>query len=91
MIDKMKKQRGQLSEDIDADATYLSSVNNSDNNYTVMSDKYSSVKTDNYRVRRYIAKYTINPCMAHGMADEIGDDGDGDGDCLLHTSISSII
>ena len=27
---------------------------------------------DNRRVRRYIAKYTINPAIAHGMADEIG-------------------
>jgi urease subunit alpha len=23
---------------------------------------------DNFRVRRYIAKYTINPAIAHGMA-----------------------
>ncbi|MEM9764294.1 MAG: urease subunit alpha, partial [Pseudomonadota bacterium] len=27
---------------------------------------------DNFRVRRYIAKYTINPAVAHGMADQIG-------------------
>jgi len=27
---------------------------------------------DNYRVRRYIAKYTINPAIAHGMSKEIG-------------------
>ncbi|HCN10599.1 MAG TPA: urease subunit alpha [Lentisphaeria bacterium] len=27
---------------------------------------------DNYRVRRYIAKYTINPAVAHGMSTEIG-------------------
>ena len=27
---------------------------------------------DNYRVRRYIAKYTINPAIAHGMSSEIG-------------------
>ncbi len=27
---------------------------------------------DNLRVKRYIAKYTINPALAHGMADEIG-------------------
>ena len=27
---------------------------------------------DNFRVRRYIAKYTINPAIAHGMAREIG-------------------
>ncbi len=27
---------------------------------------------DNFRVRRYIAKYTINPAIAHGMSAEIG-------------------
>ena len=27
---------------------------------------------DNIRVRRYIAKYTINPALAHGMAHHIG-------------------
>lgn len=27
---------------------------------------------DNMRVRRYIAKYTINPAIAHGMSTEIG-------------------
>ena len=27
---------------------------------------------DNCRVRRYIAKYTINPAIAHGMSSEIG-------------------
>ncbi len=44
--DKMKKQRGRLSEE------------NGDN--------------DNLRARRYIAKYTINPAIAHGMAAHIG-------------------
>ncbi|MEO1686550.1 MAG: urease subunit alpha [Pseudomonadota bacterium] len=27
---------------------------------------------DNFRVRRYVAKYTINPALAHGLAHEIG-------------------
>ena len=27
---------------------------------------------DNFRVRRYVAKYTINPAIAHGMAAHIG-------------------
>ena len=27
---------------------------------------------DNYRVRRYVAKYTINPAIAHGISHEIG-------------------
>ncbi len=44
--DKMKKQRGRLSEE--------------------------TGENDNFRVRRYIAKYTINPAIAHGIAHEIG-------------------
>ena len=44
--DKMKRQRGKLSEE------------KGDN--------------DNFRVRRYIAKYTINPAIAHGISGEIG-------------------
>ncbi len=31
-----------------------------------------SERNDNNRVKRYIAKYTINPALAHGMAHEIG-------------------
>jgi urease subunit alpha len=27
---------------------------------------------DNLRIRRYVAKYTVNPAIAHGMAHEIG-------------------
>ncbi|MBV1863222.1 MAG: urease subunit alpha [Rhodobacteraceae bacterium] len=49
--DKMKKQRGRLSEET------------GDN--------------DNFRVRRYIAKYTINPAIAHGIAGEIGSVAEG--------------
>ncbi|AIU27802.1 urease subunit alpha [Pandoraea pnomenusa] len=29
-------------------------------------------EADNFRVRRYVAKYTINPAITHGMAHEIG-------------------
>ncbi len=32
---------------------------------------------DNLRVRRYVAKYTINPAIAHGIADEIGSVAEG--------------
>ncbi|MBL25984.1 MAG: urease subunit alpha [Rhodospirillaceae bacterium] len=44
--DKMKRQRGRLSEE--------------------------TGENDNFRVRRYVAKYTINPALTHGMAGEIG-------------------
>ncbi|MDG0964676.1 MAG: urease subunit alpha [Opitutales bacterium] len=29
-------------------------------------------KADNFRVLRYLSKYTINPAIVHGMSDEIG-------------------
>ena len=44
--DKMKRQRGQLSEE--------------------------KGQNDNQRIKRYIAKYTINPAIAHGMSKHIG-------------------
>jgi len=44
--DKMKQQRGALSED--------------------------GAGNDNFRVKRYIAKYTINPAITHGIADYVG-------------------
>ena len=44
--DKMKKQRGRLTEE--------------------------TGENDNMRVRRYIAKYTINPAIAHGISKHIG-------------------
>jgi urease subunit alpha len=44
--DKMKRQRGPLTED--------------------------SQSADNFRARRYIAKYTINPAIAHGIAQHVG-------------------
>ena len=44
--DKMKKQRGRLSEE--------------------------KSENDNLRIKRYIAKYTINPAIAHGMSNQIG-------------------
>jgi urease subunit alpha len=44
--DKMKRQRGRLTEDND--------------------------RSDNFRAKRYIAKYTINPALTHGLAEHIG-------------------
>jgi hypothetical protein len=45
--DKMKIQRGVLSEDKDGG-------------------------NDNYRIKRYVSKYTINPALMHGVAHVIG-------------------
>ncbi len=44
--DKMKKQRGPLTEDAPGN--------------------------DNFRAKRYIAKYTINPAITHGISHEVG-------------------
>jgi urease subunit alpha len=34
--------------------------------------KEDSARNDNFRARRYIAKYTINPALAHGLAEHVG-------------------
>src|SRR5207249_11499405 len=44
--DKMKRQRGKLPEDGEAN--------------------------DNFRVKRYVAKYTINPAIAQGISNHVG-------------------
>ena len=44
--DKMKRQRGKLSED--------------------------APDNDNFRAKRYIAKYTINPAITHGIRETVG-------------------
>ncbi len=31
-----------------------------------------SIRNDNLRARRYVAKYTINPAIAHGIASDVG-------------------
>src|SRR5205085_3024343 len=31
-----------------------------------------NARNDNLRARRYVAKYTINPAIAHGIAHEVG-------------------
>ncbi len=33
---------------------------------------HASVPDDNHRVRRYLAKYTIEPALVHGIANEVG-------------------
>lgn len=31
-----------------------------------------SIRNDNFRAKRYVAKYTINPAIAHGISHEVG-------------------
>ena len=59
----MKKQRGSLPEDAELDEMAPHKLTGADG---------KTITTDNFRVRRYIAKYTINPCIAHGMSHLIG-------------------
>ena len=59
----MKKQRGTLPEDIAADKRAVHNVTDGEG---------KMIATDNFRVRRYIAKYTINPCIAHGISHLVG-------------------
>jgi urease subunit alpha len=35
-------------------------------------DKTSGQNADNFRVKRYISKYTINPAIAHGISEQVG-------------------
>ncbi|MDO7846996.1 urease subunit alpha [Hymenobacter sp. M29] len=37
-----------------------------------LSEDATTGQADNFRVRRYVAKYTINPARAHGIAHEVG-------------------
>jgi urease subunit alpha len=34
--------------------------------------KEDSSRNDNFRVKRYVAKYTVNPAITHGIAGEVG-------------------
>lgn len=58
VADKMKKQRGVLADPAD----------------TADDDggAHGSAGSDNFRLKRYVAKYTINPAIAQGIADSVG-------------------
>ncbi|HWJ53682.1 MAG TPA: amidohydrolase family protein, partial [Propionibacteriaceae bacterium] len=38
----------------------------------VRGDLDGGLPADNFRARRYVAKYTINPAISHGVDHEIG-------------------
>ncbi len=43
---------------------------------------------DNFRIKRYIAKYTINPAIAHGIEDHIGSlEGQNCRYCVMETDV----
>jgi len=53
---KMKAQRGWLQNPLSAASGVVEDTS----------------RNDNFRVKRYIAKYTINPAIAHGISHEVG-------------------
>lgn len=58
VADKMKKQRGVLADP----------AGTADNDGAA----HGSAGSDNFRLKRYVAKYTINPAIAQGIADSVG-------------------
>lgn len=60
VADKMKKQRGVLAAD------------GGTNPVAGGSASVPGPDSDNFRLKRYIAKYTINPALAQGIADSVG-------------------
>lgn len=67
VADKMKRQRGVLKDPALRDPT----LEDSDGG-THGSAGGPGAESDNFRIKRYVAKYTINPAIAHGMADSVG-------------------
>ncbi|MCT9623562.1 urease subunit alpha [Pseudarthrobacter equi] len=61
VADKMKKQRGVLAADGGTDLGADGSA-----------PGHGSAGSDNFRLKRYVAKYTINPALAQGIADTVG-------------------
>ena len=57
---KMKQQRGWLAPTVQSELGLRQA----------QADRNS--RNDNFRVKRYISKYTINPAIAHGIAHEVG-------------------
>jgi len=61
---KMKQQRGWLSPAAAGQGAGLSSAAGQGVDH--------DTRNDNFRIKRYLAKYTINPAIAHGISHEVG-------------------
>ncbi|ABM57480.1 urease subunit alpha [Verminephrobacter eiseniae] len=61
---KMKQQRGWLSPPAAGQGAGLSSAAGQGVDH--------DTRNDNFRIKRYLAKYTINPAIAHGISHEVG-------------------
>ncbi|WP_044298176.1 urease subunit alpha [Psychrobacter sanguinis] len=62
---KMKAQRGHLIPD-------ASAKDEQDAGHLRLSETDFDQDNDNFRIKRYIAKYTINPAITHGISDIVG-------------------
>jgi len=71
---KMKQQRGWLAPSITTVASQPQSLSQQERQASrgQPSTADHDSQTDNFRVKRYISKYTINPAIAHGIAHEVG-------------------
>jgi len=66
---KMKAQRGWLSPSTSSGRTESSSAPTQ----AVRAEPVEALqRNDNFRAKRYVAKYTINPAIAHGISHEVG-------------------
>ena len=71
--DKMKQQRGQLPEDAAADAAFAAAwAAGQFGGSSSGGAPPAPIATDNFRVRRFLAKYTCNPALAHGLNHRVG-------------------
>lgn len=71
--DKMKRQRGALPEDAASRALPEDAAGGAlPENEAGSTLPESAVGGDNFRIKRYIAKYTINPAITHGIASVVG-------------------
>jgi urease subunit alpha len=84
--DKMKRQRGELVDTLKADtstadtsmtvdtpkADSSTTVDTPAVSITMDRSANSASANDNFRIKRYIAKYTINPAIAHGISHVVG-------------------
>ena len=70
---KMKQQRGHLLPPLSTAAPASAFPSRAPGAGWVEASRVdANAKNDNFRVKRYIAKYTINPAIAHGISHEVG-------------------
>ena len=64
---KMKLQRGWIGPDLSKNAVRAEPFDEAQDRPVE-----ALARNDNFRVKRYVAKYTINPAIAHGISHEVG-------------------